>query len=245
MKIRILTNTFADNERAYFLLCFFVKNWVTVKTILIASCRTSFFLSSSLSVRDDFSKWVEWGRLFQMGWMGTTFPLSWMRTAFTTGLNENGYFNGLNGNGFFKWVEWGRLFQLDWMRTTFSTVLNEDDLNEPIHDKWTLFSAIAKDFHLANLTLFHRSGDSGFLVITYHRRSCFFGPSQGKRVLPLDDESTNRLLMRTFTVLYSTVQYCTVQYSTGGGVFAEKDEKWEREREREREYGLSRIEEEA
>jgi hypothetical protein len=43
---------------------------------------------------DGFFKWVEWGRLFQMGWLGTAFSA------------------GLNGDGFFSWVEWGRLFQL-------------------------------------------------------------------------------------------------------------------------------------
>jgi hypothetical protein len=43
---------------------------------------------------DGFFKWVEWGRLFQLGWL---------RTAFSA---------GLAGDGFFGWVEWGRLFQL-------------------------------------------------------------------------------------------------------------------------------------
>jgi hypothetical protein len=43
---------------------------------------------------DGFFKWVEWGRLFQLGWLGTAFS------------------NGLNGDGFFKWVEWERHFRL-------------------------------------------------------------------------------------------------------------------------------------
>jgi hypothetical protein len=43
---------------------------------------------------DGFFKWVEWGRLFQVGCMGT---------AFSYGLNED---------GFFIWVEWKRLFQM-------------------------------------------------------------------------------------------------------------------------------------
>jgi hypothetical protein len=36
----------------------------------------------------------EWGRLFQMGWMGTAFS------------------NELDGDGFFNWVGWGPLFYL-------------------------------------------------------------------------------------------------------------------------------------
>jgi hypothetical protein len=35
---------------------------------------------------NDFFKWVEWGRLFQMGWLGTAFS------------------NELDGDGFFDWV---------------------------------------------------------------------------------------------------------------------------------------------
>jgi hypothetical protein len=41
-----------------------------------------------------FFSWVEWGRLFQLGWLGT------------------GFSDGLNGDGFFSWVGWGRLFQM-------------------------------------------------------------------------------------------------------------------------------------
>jgi hypothetical protein len=71
---------------------------------------------------DGFFEWVEWGRLFQMGWMGTAFS------------------NGLNGNGIFDWVEWGRLFHMSWMGTAFSNELNEDDfsneLNENHFFKW-------------------------------------------------------------------------------------------------------------
>jgi hypothetical protein len=36
---------------------------------------------------DGFFKWVEWGRLFQLGWLGTAFSAE------------------LNGDGFFSWVE--------------------------------------------------------------------------------------------------------------------------------------------
>jgi hypothetical protein len=43
---------------------------------------------------DGFFIWVEWVRLFHLGWMGT---------AFLSGLNED---------GFFIWVEWVRLFHL-------------------------------------------------------------------------------------------------------------------------------------
>jgi hypothetical protein len=79
-----------------------------------------------------FFIWIEWERLFHLGWM---------RTAFSSGLNEDGFFiwvkwkrlfiwvneNGfLSEDGFFGWVEWGRLFYLGWMGTTFSTGLNED-----------------------------------------------------------------------------------------------------------------------
>jgi hypothetical protein len=46
--------------------------------------RTTF--SAELN-EDGFFGWVEWGRLYQMGWM---------RTAFSNGLNED---------GFFGWVE--------------------------------------------------------------------------------------------------------------------------------------------
>jgi hypothetical protein len=57
---------------------------------------------------DGFFEWVEWGRLFQMGWMGT---------AFSTGLNGDGFSYELNGDGFFKWVEWGRFFEwVEWKR---------------------------------------------------------------------------------------------------------------------------------
>jgi hypothetical protein len=52
---------------------------------------------------DGFFKWVEWGRLFQLSWLGTAFQLGWLGTAFSA---------GLNGNRFFSWVEWGPLFQL-------------------------------------------------------------------------------------------------------------------------------------
>jgi hypothetical protein len=64
-----------------------------------------------------FFRWVGWGRLFQMSWMGTAF------------------FNGLNRAGFFRWVGWkrlfqmgwmGRLFQMGWLRTAFSYELTED-----------------------------------------------------------------------------------------------------------------------
>jgi hypothetical protein len=41
-----------------------------------------------------FFSWVEWERLFELGWL---------RTAFSNGLTED---------RFFKWVQWGRLFQL-------------------------------------------------------------------------------------------------------------------------------------
>jgi hypothetical protein len=40
-----------------------------------------------------FSVWVEWKRLFHLGWIE---------------------------NGFFDWVELGRLFLMGWMRTAFS-----------------------------------------------------------------------------------------------------------------------------
>jgi hypothetical protein len=43
---------------------------------------------------DGFFSWVEWGRLFQMGWLRTTFSA------------------GLAGDGFFSWVEWEPLFQM-------------------------------------------------------------------------------------------------------------------------------------
>jgi hypothetical protein len=43
---------------------------------------------------DRFFSWVGWGRLFQLGWLGT---------AFSDELNED---------GFFIWVEWGRLFHM-------------------------------------------------------------------------------------------------------------------------------------
>jgi hypothetical protein len=65
-------------------------------------------LSNGLD-EDGFFKWIEWGRLFRLGWM---------RTAFSAVLNED---------GFFDWVEWERLFRLDWMRTAFSYELNEND----------------------------------------------------------------------------------------------------------------------
>jgi hypothetical protein len=42
--------------------------------------RTAF--SNELN-EDGFFKWVEWGRLFQLGWLGT---------AFLYELNENGFF---------------------------------------------------------------------------------------------------------------------------------------------------------
>jgi hypothetical protein len=42
---------------------------------------------------DGFFKWVGWGRLFQMSWMGT---------AFSTGLDGDGFLSGLNKNGFFR-----------------------------------------------------------------------------------------------------------------------------------------------
>jgi hypothetical protein len=43
---------------------------------------------------DRFFSWVEWGSLFQMGWLGIAFSAE------------------LNGDRFFSWVEWGSLFQL-------------------------------------------------------------------------------------------------------------------------------------
>jgi hypothetical protein len=49
--------------------------------------------SAGLS-EDGFFRWVEWGRLFQMGWLGTAFSTE------------------LAGDGFFNWVGWGRLFQM-------------------------------------------------------------------------------------------------------------------------------------
>jgi hypothetical protein len=76
------------------------------------SMRTAF--SPGLN-ENDFFTWVEWGRLFHLGWM---------RTAFSSGLNENGFLSGLNGDDFFDWVGWGRLFHLSWMGTAFSPGLN-------------------------------------------------------------------------------------------------------------------------
>jgi hypothetical protein len=58
---------------------------------------------------DGFFGWVEWERLFRLGWMGTAF------------------LSGLNGNGFFIWVEWERLFYLGWMKTAFSYELQMGD----------------------------------------------------------------------------------------------------------------------
>jgi hypothetical protein len=55
-------------------------------------------------VEDGFFRWVEWGRLFQLGWLGTAFS------------------DGLNGDGLFSWVGWGRLFRLSWLGTAFSSV---------------------------------------------------------------------------------------------------------------------------
>jgi hypothetical protein len=53
--------------------------------------RTAF---SAELVGDGFFRWVKWGRLFQLSWLGTAFS------------------DGLNGNGFFSWIDWGRLFQM-------------------------------------------------------------------------------------------------------------------------------------
>jgi hypothetical protein len=53
--------------------------------------RTTF---SAELIEDGFFRWVEWGRLFQLGWLGTAFSA------------------GLVWDGFFRWVEWGRLFQM-------------------------------------------------------------------------------------------------------------------------------------
>jgi hypothetical protein len=52
---------------------------------------------------DGFFNWVEWGRLFQMGWM---------RTAFST--------------GFFGWVDLERFFQMSEIKTSSSNELNEN-----------------------------------------------------------------------------------------------------------------------
>jgi hypothetical protein len=76
-----------------------------------------------------FFKWVEWGRLFHLGWMGMAFHLGWMGTAFSS---------GLNGNGFFIWVEWGRLFQMGWVGTAFSDGLNGDELYTLSHQLFLL-----------------------------------------------------------------------------------------------------------
>jgi hypothetical protein len=43
---------------------------------------------------DRFFRRVDWGSLFQLGWLGIAFSAA------------------LNGDGFFRWVEWGRLFQM-------------------------------------------------------------------------------------------------------------------------------------
>jgi hypothetical protein len=59
---------------------------------------------------DGFFGWVEWGRLFQLGWMRTAFSDELNETAFSPGLNEDGFFSyefficGFSSVSFYLWV---------------------------------------------------------------------------------------------------------------------------------------------
>jgi hypothetical protein len=60
--------------------------------------KTAFSNELTEDAENGFFRWIEWGRLFQLDWLG------WLRTTFSA---------GLNGDDFFDWVEWGRLCRLD------------------------------------------------------------------------------------------------------------------------------------
>ncbi len=59
---------------------------------------TAFYLGTAFSAEldgDGFFIWVEWERLFRLGWMGT---------AFSTGLNGDGFFWSAQVGGQRRWV---------------------------------------------------------------------------------------------------------------------------------------------